>query len=155
MNNKVYRINSLYLFPHHNGKEMKYKIMFAESSQHMLIGENRDRWVETYRVVSNDEKVIDDCEYCSEPTLNKTAMVHYNEDVTYNLSHPTTRKLSYHLKNKDKVVYTYQELMDLEKDINLNQTNYIFPAQIESDAEHFKEINIQKLVLSRKNCKQV
>lgn len=149
MNNKVYRINSLYLFPHHDGKEMKYKIMLAESSEHMIIGENRDRWKETYRVISNGKKVIDDREYCSEPSLNKDAIVHYNEDVTYHLSHPTTRKLSYHIKNKEKVIYTYQELIDLEKDINLNLNNYIFPAQIDNDIEHFKELNIQKLVLSR------
>lgn len=150
MNNRVYRLNSLYLFPHYNGEEVEYKIMCAESSQHMPIEETRDRWVETYRVVSNQEKVIDDCEYCCEPALNESAVVHYNENVAYYLNHPTTRKLSDHLKNKDKVVYTHQELLELEKDINLNKKAYIFEAQISIDIEHFKKICIQKLVQGKK-----
>lgn len=154
MSKREYRLNSLYLFPHYNGKEIEYKILFAESSQHMSIGENIDRWIEKYRVISNNEEVIDDHEYCNEPTLNKSVVVHYNEDVAYHLNHPTTRKLSYHLKNKDKVAYTYQELIDLEKDINLNPTNYILKTQIENDIEHFKTICVQKLVLSRKKQKK-
>ncbi|HOZ54245.1 MAG TPA: hypothetical protein PKY25_02845 [Bacilli bacterium] len=147
-NNEVYRLEGLYLFPYFNGEEIEYKIMLLQKSEHTLSESNRDRYFDTYRVISSDKIITSDYEFCSEPALKKAVVCYYFENPKYNLRSAHNRRLSNYVKNTVPSILTNKQVLDLEETINLDKKKYITEEQILEDEEKFSYQKVKPLAKS-------